>query len=128
MKTERAPTTALSGKNISDDALAISTVILAAPYAVLQADSLEDPGSLGTVSVESQDGEAMARAMALEAATSALRSLTRGCNVASSCLMYSITGDVGVGELFGGAALDGDFFRKWRMVGTMRIVHVCGSS
>ena len=78
MRTERAPTTALSGKNISEDALAISTANLAAPYAVFQADSLDEPGSLDAVSVGSQDGEAMARAMALDEAASALQSLVRG--------------------------------------------------
>ena len=53
MRTERAPTTALSGKNISDDALAISTAILAVPYAVFQTDSLDDPGSFAALSVGS---------------------------------------------------------------------------
>ena len=113
MRTESAPTTALSGKNISDDALAISTAILAAPYAVFQTDSLDDPGSSGTVSVGSQAEEAMARAKALEAAASALRSLTLGCNVASSCLMYCEIGLVGVGGgVFVRVADDEDFFRK----------------
>ena len=45
MKTERAPTTALRGKNISEDALAKSMAIFAAPYAVSQPDSLDDPGA-----------------------------------------------------------------------------------
>ena len=44
MKTERAPTTALRGKNISEDALAKSMAIFAAPYAVSQPDPLDDPG------------------------------------------------------------------------------------
>ena len=113
MKTESAPTTALSGKNISDDALAISTVILAAPYAVFQTDCLDDPGSLSALSVGSQDGEAMARAMALDEAARALRSLARGWNVVSSSFMYSTIGDVGVGcGPFVGVADDKDFFRK----------------
>ena len=77
-RTESAPTTALSGKNISEDALAISTAILAAPYAIVQHDSLDDPGSSDGVSVGLQDGEAIARAMALEEAPSALLSLARG--------------------------------------------------
>ena len=45
MRTERAPTTALRGKNISEDALAISMAIFAASYAVLQCDSLDDPAA-----------------------------------------------------------------------------------
>ena len=45
MKTERAPTTALRGKNISEDALAKSMAIFAAPYAVSQPDPLDDPGT-----------------------------------------------------------------------------------
>lgn len=113
MRTERAPTTALSGKNISDDALVISTAILATPYAAFQAFSLDDPGSSSIVSVGPQSGEAIAKAMALDEAASALRSFTRGWNVASSCFMYSTMGDVGVGGgLFVGVAGDEDFFRK----------------
>ena len=45
MRTASAPVTALSGKNMSEDSLVTSTAILAAPYAVLQLDTLEDPGS-----------------------------------------------------------------------------------
>ena len=128
MRTERAPTTALSGKNISEDALAISTAILAVPYAAFQTDSFDDPGSLGAVSVGSQEEEAMARAMALDTAASALRSLTRGRNVASSCLMYSEIGRVGVGGgLFVGVIDDEDFFRRWRMVDE-RTNNVCRPS
>ena len=66
---------ALSGGSISDESFAMSTAILAAPNAALQADSLDDPGSLGALSVGSEDGEAMDRAMALDKATSVLRSL-----------------------------------------------------
>ena len=40
IKTEMAPTTALRGRNISEDSLAISTAILAAAYAVCQPESL----------------------------------------------------------------------------------------
>ena len=78
MRTERAPTTALRGKNISEDALAISIAILAAPYAPFQTNSLDDPGSLGAVSVGSQDGEAIERAMLLDEAAGDLRSFGRG--------------------------------------------------
>ena len=120
VRTERAPTTALSGKNISEDAFATSTAILAIPYAVRQPDSLEDPGSLSmgskalsAVSMGLQNGEAIDRAMALDEAASALLSLARGWNVASSCFMYSAIGDVGVdGGLFVGVDGGGDFFRK----------------
>ena len=44
MRTERAPTTALSGKNMSEDSLAMSMAIFAASYAVPQPDSVDDPG------------------------------------------------------------------------------------
>ena len=98
---------------MSEDALVISTAILAAPYAVLQLDSLEDPGSSSVISVGSQDGEAMERAMALEEAARALWSLMRGWKVASSCFMYSTMGGVGEeGRRFAGVFDDGDFFRK----------------
>jgi hypothetical protein len=54
--------------------------------------------------------------MALDEAASALRSLARGWNVASSCFMYSTIGGVGVGGgLLVGVADDEDFFRKRRM-------------
>ena len=43
MRIERVPTTALRGKNISDDSLTISIAIFAAAYAVLQHDSFDDP-------------------------------------------------------------------------------------
>ena len=105
--------TALSGGSMSEESFAISTAILAAPNAAFQADSLDDPGSLSAVSVGSEDGEAMERAMALDKAASVLRSLVRGWNVASSCFMYSAMGGVGVsGGLFVGVDGDEDFFRK----------------
>ena len=110
MRTERAPTTAFSGRNISEVSLAISTAILAAPYAVLQPDSLDEPGSLPK---GSQDGEQIDNATALDEATSVLGSLTWGWIVASSLLMNSEIGDVGVG---GGPVVgvtdDEDFRRK----------------
>lgn len=105
--------TAFSGGSISEESFAISTAILAAPYAALQTDSLEDPSPSSVVSMEIHDGEAMDRAMALDEAASALRSLARGRNVASSCFMYSAMGGVGVdGGVFVGVA-DGEvLFRK----------------
>ena len=113
MRTERAPTTALSGKNISEDALAISTAILATPYAVFQTDSVVDPGLSGVLSVGSRDGEAMA----FDEAARVLPSLDRGREVASSCFMcFAISGvDVG-GGLFVGVAGGEGFFRKRCMV------------
>ena len=111
MRMASAPTTALSGKNISEDSLAISTAILAAPYAVIQPDSFDDPGSLSAASERSQEGEAIDNAMALDEATSALESLTRGWVFVSSLFTHS-TGDVGVGgKLFVGVADEG-FLRK----------------
>ena len=98
--------TALSGGNISEESFAISTAILAAPYAAFQADSSDDPGSLSALSVGSEDGAAMARAMALDEAASAFGFFVRGWNVASSCFMYSTMG----GRAFTGVA--DDFFRK----------------
>lgn len=105
--------TALTGGNISDDSLAISTAILAAPYAVLQPDSLDDSGSFIAVSAGSEVGDAIDRAMALEEAASALRPFARGWNAASSCFRYSTIDDIGVsGGLFVGVADGEDIFRK----------------
>lgn len=113
MRTERAPTTALSGKHISDDSLVVSIAIFAAPYAAIQLDSFDDPDSSGRVSVGSQDGEAIDNAMALDEAARALRSLARGWNVASSFFMYSTMGGVDARcGLFEGEAGDEGFFRK----------------
>ena len=100
--------TALSGGSISEESFAISTAILAAPNAAFQADSLDDPGSLGALSVGSEDGEATDKAMALDKAASVLGSLVRGWNVASSCFMYSAMG----GGLPVGVDGDEDFFLK----------------
>jgi hypothetical protein len=115
MRTERAPTTALSGKHISEDSLAISTAIFAAPYAVLQPDSLDDPGSSSAVSEGLEDGEAIDNARALDEAASVLGFLAWGWVVASSCFMCSTIGDVGVGGgLFVGVAGDEDGFLRNR--------------
>ena len=112
MRTERAPTTALSGRIISEEALAISTAILAAPYAAFQADSLDDPGSLSAVSVGSHEGETTERPMLLGEAASVLLSLTRGWDATSSFTYFTIDGvGVGGGPLVGVAG-DEDFFRK----------------
>lgn len=117
MRTDRAPTTALSGKNISDDSFAISTAILAPAYAVFQPDSLDEPGSFGAVSKGSQSGEPIDNAMTPDEAASTLESLVlRGTIVASSFFMNS-TGDVGVGgRSFVGVVAADDFLRKWCIV------------
>ena len=73
MRNETAPVTALSGGKTSEDSLTASMAILAAPYAVLQADSLDElDSSEGARSVGSQPGEAMDNAIALDEATRAL--------------------------------------------------------
>ena len=119
MRTASAPATALSGKNISDVSLAISTAIFAAPYAVLQAKRtlFDDPGSLGTTSGGSQDEEQIEDAIEVdEVALSVPGFLALGCFRTTSFLMYP-TGDVGVGgELFTGVAGDEDFTRGRRVV------------
>lgn len=109
--------TALSGGSMSEESFVISTTIFAAPYAAFQLDSLDDPGSSGAASVRSQDGRAVDKAMTLDVAASALRSLAWGWNLASSCFMCSTIGDVGVrGGPFVGVAGGKTFSRKWRMV------------
>ena len=103
--------TALSGGSISEESFATSMAIFAAPYAAFQPDSLEDPDSSSATSVGSQNGEAIDKAIALEEAASALWSLVRGWNVASSCFMYSTIGGVDVGGgLLVGVDDDGDDF------------------
>ena len=124
MRTERAPTTALSGKNISEDSLATSTAILAVPYAVFQPDSPydvfqpdspDDPGSLSAVSKGSREGEPIDNAMTPDEAASALVSLVRGWIVAS--FFMNSTGDAGVvGGLFFGIADGEGFLRRLCMV------------
>jgi hypothetical protein len=117
MRTTSAPTTALSGRNISEDSLAISTAILAAPYAVFQPDSLEDPGSLGAVSERSQEGEPIDKAIALDETASVLGSLVLE-NVRTTSFFMNSIGDVGVGGgLFIGVADDEGFPHGWCMVG-----------
>ena len=105
--------TALSGGSISEESFAISTAILAAPYAAFQTDSLDELASLNAGSVGAQDGETNDKAIVLDEAASALRSLAWGWNVASSCFMQSTTGDVGVnGGGFVGVAAGEGFFLK----------------
>src|SRR5882762_8874187 len=112
MRTDSAAVTALTGGNISEDSLAISTAILADPYAALHPDSLDDSASLIPVSVGSKDGETIDKAMALDEAASALRPFSRGWNVASSCFMYSTIGDLGVGGGLFVRVVGEDVFRK----------------
>ena len=68
---DMAPTTAFSGRNISEDSLAMSTAILATPYAVFQSISLPRTvvPSLDA-SRGSRDGEPIERAIAVDEATS----------------------------------------------------------
>jgi hypothetical protein len=128
MRTERATITAFSGGRISEESFAISTAILAAPYAALQADSSDDPGSSGTGSVGSEDWGRIDKGIELDEATSALRSFFWGWNVASSCFMYSAIGKLGVpGGLFVGVDEDddGNLFRKLLMVDARTRPCVC---
>jgi hypothetical protein len=119
IRTWRAAMTAFSGGSISVESLAISTAIFAAPYAILQVDSLDDPDPSRAVSEALHDGEAIAKAIALDEALSALRSLVLGWNVASSFFMYSKIGGVG-GGLFVGVDGDDGFLRKGRMIGARK--------
>ena len=74
IKTDTAPNTALSGGNISEDSLAISTAILAAAYAVCQPAPLPWPMvSLG-VPWPLLNAELMERAMEADEIASALGS------------------------------------------------------
>jgi len=112
MRTTSAPTTALSGKHISEDSPAISTAILAAPYAVLQPDSLDDPGSPIPISERSKDGEPMDKAIELDETASALGPLILKC-VLTVFLFMDSAGDLGgVGGLFIGVVDDEDLPRK----------------
>ena len=112
--------TALSGGSISEESFAISTAILAAPYAAFQADSLDDPGSSGALSVGSQDGGMVGETFALVDVTGVLRSLA--WSVVSSCCMCSTIG-VGCmsGGLLVGVADDKTFFRKRRRMMDERV-------
>ena len=106
--------TALSGGRRSLESFAISIAVLAAPYAAIQTDSLDDSGSSSAGSARWEDGEAMESAMPLDEAASALWSLVLGWKAASSCFMFSIV-DVG-GGLFGRVDDDEGLFRKYRMM------------
>ena len=117
MRTESAPTTALRGKHISEDALATSRAIFAASYAVVQRDCLDDPRSSRVISVTSQDGEPMDKAIALVDAARAPRALTWGWIVVRPCFMCSKIGGVGAGgEPFVCLSDDEGSARKRRIV------------
>ena len=107
MRTVSAPITALSGKSMSEDSLATSTVILAAPYAVLQPDSLDDSGSSLRTSGGSQDEEQIDKAIELDEAASAPGFLALEWALTTSFLMKLVD----VGGLSVGVA-DEDFVRK----------------
>lgn len=116
MRTDRAPTTALSGKNISDDSLAISMAILAAPYAVLQPDSFDDPGSSAPVPEGSNGGKPVDKAISLDEAASGFGSLALERALTTSfSFMNSIDGVEVDNWLFIGVADDEGFFRRWCM-------------
>ena len=106
MRTARAPTTALSGKNISEDALAISTAILAVPYAVFQPDSLHDPTSSEPISEGSEDGEPIDETIELDETASTFRSLALALVPTASFFMGA------GGGLFVGVADEEAFHRK----------------
>ena len=107
MKTATAPTTALSGGNISEDSSATSTAILAAPYAVLQPDSLDDSGSSLPTTEGSQDEEHIYKAIEPNEAAS-----TPGFLASEWVLMTSFfMKPVGIGGRFAGVVDEG-FLRK----------------
>ena len=85
--------------------------ILAVPYAVLQPDSLDDPGSSIPTPEKSKDGEPMDKAIELDETTSALGPLVLKCVLTVSLFMNS-AGDLGVGGLFIGVVDDEDLPRK----------------
>jgi len=100
--------------------------ILAAPYAILQPDSFDDPGSSvpALEGLGSEDAEKTDKAMELDEAASVFGSLALECALTISFLMNSI-GDLGVGGgLFVGVAGDEDFLRKWGMLDDKKIT--CG--
>ena len=112
MRTVRAPTTALSGKNISEDSFAISTAILAAPYTVLQPDSLDDPALSEPVSRGSEDGEPIDETTELDEETSAFRRLVLEW-VLTTSFFTGLIGDVGVGGTLFVGVPDEEAFR-WK--------------
>ena len=113
MRTASAPTTALSGKNMSEDSLVTSTTILAAPYAVLQPNSLEDSESSLPTSKGSQGEEHIDNAIELDEAASAPGSFALEWALTTSFLGKL----VGVGGRSIGV-VDGDFLRKRCMAGS----------
>ena len=108
-----ADKTALSGGNISEESLAVSRAILAAPYAALQADSLVDPGLSGTRSVGSEDGEGVERAIALDEVPRTLLLSTLGWDVADPFFLWSTVDNGGADGGLCGEVPDGEInFRK----------------
>ena len=119
MRTASAPTTALSGKNISEDSFTISTAILAAPYAVLQPDSLDDPGSSNPVFERSQDGEPIGELIEVGGGASAFGSM------AWEMASFFMGSNGAVGGLFLAILNDGVFLRQWCMTGDGTIKGKC---
>lgn len=77
----------LEGGNTPEESSAVSTVILAAPYAVLRPDPLDDPDSSIAVSVGSKGGEAIDAGMALDEAAAPF---AWGWNAVSSGFQYEL--------------------------------------
>ena len=92
---------------MSEDSLATSTAILAAPYAVLQPDSLDDSGSSLPTSEGTQDEENIDKAIELDEAASAPGFLALEWALTTSFLMKL----VGVGGRSVGL-VDESFLRK----------------
>ena len=111
MRTDSAPTTALGGKNISEDSFATSTAILAAPYAVLQRDSLDDPGSSKLAFERSREGGPVGELIEVGGGASAFGS------VAWEMASFLMVSNGAVGGLFLVIFNDGVFLRKWCMTG-----------
>lgn len=109
MRTARAPTTALRGGSISEDPLATSMAILAAPYAAFQRDSFDDPASSERVSKGFHDGEQIDKAMELDETASALGSPAFKVEWVRATSFMNLIGDVG--GLLVGVTSDGDCFR-----------------
>lgn len=110
MSTERTPVTALSGGHRPEDSLAISTAILAVPYAVFQADSFDESNSSGVISLGSQAGETKDNAMALVEAARVLGSFSLGRWNAASCLFMYSAGGAGARSLLGAGVEDDKAF------------------
>ena len=100
--------TALRGRNMSEDSLAASTSILAAPYVVLHFDSLCDSGSSLPTSEGSQGEERIDKAIELDTAARAPGFLA---------LEWALT-TFGLTKLAGVGVVEEGFLRKGIMAGS----------